>query len=95
LGRTLRSLFPQRSQLSELAAAASVPPLLTFNAQLVEAAQTRDFYFDPHTKHYTGMQNVLKGWCASIRWADKVLHSDFFHTAAGQPVYRIRVANPV
>jgi hypothetical protein len=87
LGRTLRSLFPQRSQLSELAVAASVPPLLTFNAQLVEATQTRDFYFDPHTKHYTGMQNVLKGWCASIRWADKVLHSDFFHTAAGQPVY--------
>jgi hypothetical protein len=33
------------------------------------------------------MQNVLKGWCARIRWADKVLHSDFFHTAAGQPVY--------
>jgi hypothetical protein len=51
------------------------------------ATQTRDFYFDPHTKHYTGMQNVLKGWCASLRWADKVLHSDFFHTAAGQPVY--------
>ena len=51
------------------------------------APQTRDFYFDPHTKHYTGMQNVLKGWCANIRWADKVLHSDFFHTAAGDPVF--------
>jgi len=87
LGRTLRSLFPQRSQLSELAAAANGPPLLSFNAQLVAAAQRRDFYFDPHTKHYTGGQNVLKGWCARIRWADKVLHSDFFHTAAGQPVY--------
>jgi hypothetical protein len=87
LGRTLRSLFPQRSQLSELACGSSVSGLLSFNAQLVGAAQTRDFYFDPHTKHYTGMQNVLKGWCARIRWADKVLHSDFFHSAAGQPVY--------
>jgi len=87
LGRTLRSLFPQRSQLSELACGSTVSHLLSFNAQLVGAAQTRDFYFDPHTKHYTGMQNVLKGWCARIRWADKVLHSDFFHTAAGQPVY--------
>jgi hypothetical protein len=87
LGRTLRSLFPQRSQLSELASAANVAQLLSFNAQWVEAAQTRDFYFDPHTKHYTGRQNVLKGWCARLRWADKVLHSDFFHTAAGQPVY--------
>jgi len=60
--------------------------LLSFNAQLVGAAQQRDFYFHPHTKHYTGMQNVLKGWCSRIRWADKVLHSDFFHTAAGQPL---------
>jgi hypothetical protein len=87
LGRTLRSLFPQRSQLSELASVSTVPKLLSFNGQLVGAPQTRDFYFDPHTKHYTGMQNVLKGWCANIRWADKVLHSDFFHTAAGDPVY--------
>jgi hypothetical protein len=87
LGRTLRSLFPQRSQLSELAAGTTATQLLSFNAQLTGAAQQRDFYFDPHTKHYTGMQNVLKGWCARIRWADKVLHSDFFHTAAGQPVY--------
>ncbi len=87
LGRTLRSLFPQRSQLAELASSSTASQLLSFNAQLVGAVQTRDFYFDPHTKHYTGMQNVLKGWCARIRWADKVLHSDFFHTAAGQPVY--------
>jgi len=87
LGRTLRSLFPQRSQLTELAAGATATQLLSFNAQRVGAAQQRDFYFDPHTKHYTGMQRVLKGWCARIRWADKVLHSDFFHTAAGQPVY--------
>lgn len=87
LGRTLRSLFPQRSQLTELAAGTAATQLLSFNAQLTGAAQQRDFYFDPHTKHYTGMQHVLKGWCARIRWADKVLHSDFFHTAAGQPVY--------
>jgi transposase-like protein len=87
LGRILRSLFPQRSQLTELAAGTTATQLLSFNAQLTDAAQQRDFYFDPHTKHYTGMQHVLKGWCARIRWADKVLHSDFFHTAAGQPVY--------
>ena len=87
LGRTLRSLFPQRNQLTELAAGTTATRLLNFNAQRVGAAQQRDFYFDPHTKHYTGMQPVLKGWCARIRWADKVLHSDFFHTAAGQPVY--------
>jgi len=87
LGRTLRSLFPQRTQLTELAAGQTARQLLSFNAQMVGAEKTRDFYFDPHTKHYTGQQPVLKGWCARIRWADKVLHSDFFHTAAGQPVY--------
>jgi hypothetical protein len=87
LGRTLRSRFPQRTQLASLAASQSASELLSFNAQLVGAAQARDFYFDPHTKHYTGQQNVLKGWCSNIRWADKVLHSDFFHTAAGEPVY--------
>jgi hypothetical protein len=87
LGRTLRSLFPQRQLLSQLASGSVVPQRLSFNVQWVGAAQRRDFYFDPHTKHYTGMQNVLKGWCACLRWADKVLHSDFFHTAGGQPVY--------
>lgn len=87
LGRSLRSLFPQRSQLTELASGTTATQLLSFNAQMTGAAQQRDFYFDPHTKHYTGRQNVLKGWCARIRWADKVLHSDFFHTATGQPVY--------
>ena len=42
LGRTLRSLFPQRSQLAELAAGSAATPLLNFNAQLVGAAQQRD-----------------------------------------------------
>jgi hypothetical protein len=87
LGRTLRSRFPQRRQLKELAAASTTREVLGFNAQFVGAAQQRDFYFDPHTKLYTGQQPVLKGWCASLRWADKVLHSDCFHTVSGQPVY--------
>lgn len=87
LGRTLRSRFPQRCQLKELAAATTTLEVLGFNAQMVDAAQQRDFYFDPHTKHYTGQQPVLKGWCAALRWADKVLHSDCFHTVHGQPVY--------
>ena len=50
-------------------------------------SEQSDFYFDPHTKHYTGMAAVLKGWCANIRWADKALHSDFLHTVQGHPIY--------
>jgi hypothetical protein len=60
---------------------------LAFNARQVRAEAGSDFYFDPHTKHYTGQQNVLKGWCPAIRFADKVMHSDFVHTAAGEPIY--------
>ena len=33
------------------------------------------------------MQAVLKGWCAAIRWADKLINSDYIHTTAGQPIY--------
>jgi len=33
------------------------------------------------------MQNILKGWCASIRWADKLINSDYIHTAKGHPIY--------
>src|ERR1039458_2266971 len=47
------------------------------NQKSLGPAVGSDFYFDPHTKHYTGEQNVLKGWCPKIRGADKVLHSDF------------------
>ena len=51
------------------------------------SGEQSDFYFDPHTKQYTGQQNVLQGWCAAIRWADKAMHSDFIHTVAGEPLY--------
>ena len=55
--------------------------------QLNRPAEDGDLYYDPHTAHYTGTQNILKGWCASIRWADKLINSDYIHTAAGQPIY--------
>ncbi len=47
----------------------------------------QSFYYDPHTKHYTGMSKLLAGWCPTIRLADKALHSDFIHTLKGSPVY--------
>ncbi len=70
-----------------MATPANVAALARFNAQEIGAESQSQFYFDPHTKHYTGQENVLKGWCAAIRWADKALHSDFIHTVAGEPLY--------
>jgi hypothetical protein len=87
LGPTLRGLGPQRQRLKELAAGPTADALLRWNGQRVGAAAHSDFYLDPHTKHYTGMAAVLKGWCPTIRWADKALHSDFLHTVQGQPIY--------
>ena len=87
LGEQVRGLGPQRSLLKELAAGPGADALLSWNGQRVGAAAQSDFYFDPHTKHYTGMAEVLKGWCSAIRWADKALHSDFLHTVGGQPIY--------
>jgi hypothetical protein len=87
LGQVVRFPTPQREVLSRVATAATVQGLLRWNAQNVEASSGGDFYVDPHTKHYTGLKPILKGWCPAIRWADKALHSDFVHTAQGEPIY--------
>ena len=88
LGGVVRFPTPQRDQLKSLAADPGlIDELWRFNQKNLGEALGSDFYFDPHTKHYTGEQNVLKGWCPKIRFADKVLHSDFIHTAQGAPLY--------
>ena len=88
LGGVVRFPTPQRDQLKALAADPGLlDELWRFNQKNLGQAVGSDFYFDPHTKHYTGEQNVLKGWCSKIRFADKVLHSDFIHTAQGAPIY--------
>jgi hypothetical protein len=85
LGTVVRFPAPQREGLKSLATDATVEALLRFNARGLSPGS--DFYFDPHTEHYTGQQNVLKGWCPAIRLADKALHSDFVHTDRGEPIY--------
>ena len=87
LGSVVRFPHPQRQELERVATEASCQALARFNARQIAADQQSDFYFDPHTKHYTGQQNVLEGWCSAIRWADKAVHSDFIHTVEGQPLY--------
>ncbi len=87
LGSVVRFPYPQRQELERVANRANIEALARFNAQQLGADAHCQFYFDPHTKHYTGQQNVLEGWCAAIRWADKAVHSDFIHTVAGEPLY--------
>ena len=87
LGSTLASRGPQRVQLGQLATGENVQALLRLNAEQVGLDGCQDFYYDPHGKHYTGVQKVLKGWCAAVRGAAKTLYMDFIHTGSGQPVY--------
>lgn len=87
LGQVVRFPMAQREQLRTLGTEATLAGLFAFNARVLGGGVGADFYFDPHTKHYTGEQNVLQGWCAKLRWADKILQSDFIHTASGAPLY--------
>ena len=87
LGSVVRYPTPQRDLLKTLATDDTIHRLLRYNVEQSEALGCSDFYFDPHSKQYTGEQNVLKGWCSKIRWADKVLLSDFLHSRRGEPVY--------
>ena len=88
LASPVRFPSPQREQLTRLATPETIDAALRWNAQqLGLPAGDNDLYYDPHTAHYTGMQSVLKGWCAAIRWADKLINSDYIHTAQGHPIY--------
>ncbi len=87
IGRTLKSRHPQRGLLAGLATTSIANRLYKLNADLVGAGRCNDFYYDPHTKQYTGGMKILKGWCGSRHFADKALHMDFIHTADGHPVH--------
>lgn len=87
LGRTLRCLGLQRQKLCALASTAAADRFLQLNAKEVNMHTYDTFYYDPHTKHYTGALKILKGWCGGKHFADKVLHMDFIHTTEGHPVF--------
>ena len=87
LGDVVVNLNQQRQALGELAAAGVLQALWRINGDCVDIRQCSDFYYDPHSKHYTGAHKILKGWCSRLRFAEKVLHMDFIHTDQGFPVY--------
>jgi hypothetical protein len=88
LGMVTSNRFIQRRQLSQMATDDNITELLKFNAQIVNANQYSDFYYDPHVKRYTGAEKILKGWCPAIRGGSKIINMDFIHVAPdGHPVY--------
>ena len=45
------------------------------------------FYYDPHTKKYTGMLKILIGYCGSLHQMGKILISDYIHSVDGKPCF--------
>ena len=86
LGRCLRTCRRQRLLLDDLAKDEVVPKLLSMNAESL-CTQNNDFFYDPHSKQYTGELKILKGWCGSKHRPDKALHMDFIHASSGSPVF--------
>ncbi len=66
LGSSTRSLHPQRLRLAEMGRGQIAEELLRLNAAQCETDGETDFYYDPHTKQYTGEARILKGWCGGI-----------------------------
>ncbi|MCP4378324.1 MAG: hypothetical protein GY794_19380 [bacterium] len=93
LGDVVVNLHQQRQGLGELALSGVLESLLRCNGIWTGIERCRDFYYDPHSKHYTGAQNILKGWCSRLRFAEKVLHMDFIHSGSGAPVYIVHDDN--
>ena len=87
LGRTLRLCHPQRRQLTTVAQTDAATEVLRWNGELVGVNLERDYYYDPHSKSYSGKLKILRGWCGSKHFADKVLYLDMIHTSVGAPVY--------
>ena len=86
-GQVLSNRDQQRQLLTEIAKTSCQDELLQLNGELVSISQCSDFHYDPHSKHYTGQNKLLKGWCSRLRFAEKVVHMDFIHMPTGQPVY--------
>ena len=87
LGRTLQCCRLQRKQLSTIGQTEVTTALLRLNSRLINGSEQSDFYYDPHAKAYCGKLTLLKGWCGSKHFADKVLFMDMIHSSSGEPLY--------
>lgn len=87
IDKSIKSQKLQRATIKKHTNDDNINKLLAFNMEIVDVANCQDYYYDPHTKHYTGMRKILKGWCAKIKMPGKVVNMDFIHTSKGYPVY--------
>lgn len=87
VGHVIKHPSNQRTALKQMATISNRDAILSFNGEMINVTGQKDFYYDPHTKHYTGQLKILDTWCPGVRLADKGINMDFIHTSNGYPVY--------
>ena len=86
-GHIIKHPSNQRYALRQMATVENRNAIMRFNGDMINVTNKSDFYYDPHTVHYTGHLKILDTWCPSVRLADKGINMDFIHTVDGYPVY--------
>lgn len=88
-GPVVTGLKQQREGLDRLASEAELMAVYARNAELLVDGPNRGdlFYFDSHTKEYTGQLKVLKGWCGRCHGVVKAVNLDVFHSRSGRPCF--------
>ena len=89
VGPIVKDQNEQRKKLKERACLDSVIALSGRNGRLIGNGliEKRVFYYDPHTKQYTGILKYLSAWIAHSHTIRKGIHSDFIHTEDGNPCF--------
>ncbi|MBT7165238.1 MAG: hypothetical protein HN904_20835, partial [Victivallales bacterium] len=80
---------PQRGALHRDAGLEAVLDVYATNARLLADGPDRGraFYYDPHSKEYTGGLKVMKDWCGRLHGVAKVVHIDMIHSESGRPCF--------
>jgi len=87
VGSTIKDLGEQRTELKAVSCSASIMELVEKNRVFIADKYQNIFYYDPHTKEYTGIFKYLKAWIAHSHNIRKGIHSDFIHTIDGYPCF--------
>ncbi len=85
----IKTLREQRHLLDEEATLENELELYRANASFLSdgPGKGKIYYFDPHSKRYTGQLKILKGWCGSLHSVSKIINLDCFHTETGRPCF--------
>lgn len=88
-GEVTPAATSQGKALRQRADAEEVLDIYRANARLLNdgPGKGRVYYYDPHSKEYTGSHTMIKGWCGRRHGISKVMQMDMLHTRSGRPCF--------